>query len=165
MTQSCCHATTSLWRAPLARAAVKSQMRTDAGHSWEHKRLLTLSFCNLTLIKPTLLIFFLFFWLDFSAGTDLPRSYIIVFSCRGKKQVSHLLNQSFFGVFFWFSQDYITHWSGMEHTHCAPIATAAVLLPTTLWQKQPIGFQHLDFFFIRAGSQREEDRQETGKWH
>lgn len=33
----------------------------------------------------------------------------------------------------------------MEHTYCAPIATAAVLLPTTLWQERLMGFQHLDF--------------------
>lgn len=36
----------------------------------------------------------------------------------------------------------------MEHTYCASIATAAVLLSTTLRQKRPMGIQHLDGFHL-----------------
>lgn len=36
----------------------------------------------------------------------------------------------------------------MEHTYCASMATAAVLLSTTLRQKRPMGIQHLDGFHL-----------------
>lgn len=88
---------------------------------------------------------------------------------REKEQVSHLLSRVLFISFFF--KDYVTDSSGMEHTYCASIATAAVLLSTTLRQKRPMGIQHLDGFHLSGlGMEdgprgRGDDRREGEKWH
>lgn len=59
----------------------------------------------------------------------------------------------------------------MEHTYCASMATAAVLLSTTLRQKRPMGIQHLDGFHLSGLGEEDgprgggDDRREGEQWH